>query len=40
MASQENHDACVRYLLAKGANQTLATEVECTFFVKRHELND
>lgn len=26
MASQENHDGCVKYLLAKGANQTLATE--------------
>lgn len=29
MASQENHDGCVKYLLAKGANQTLATEVIC-----------
>lgn len=27
MAAQENHDACVRYLLAKGANPSLATEV-------------
>lgn len=27
MAAQENHDGCVRYLLSKGANQTLATEV-------------
>ncbi|KAJ8977878.1 hypothetical protein NQ317_016148 [Molorchus minor] len=26
MASQENHDGVVRYLLSKGANQTLATE--------------
>lgn len=27
MAAQENHEACVRYLLAHGANQNLATEV-------------
>lgn len=27
MAAQENHDGCVRYLLSKGANQALATEV-------------
>lgn len=27
MAAQENHDGCVRYLLSKAANQTLATEV-------------
>lgn len=27
MAAQENHDGVVRYLLSKGANQTLATEV-------------
>lgn len=27
MAAQENHDAVVKYLLSKGANQTLATEV-------------
>jgi hypothetical protein len=27
MAAQENHDGCVKYLLSKGANQTLATEV-------------
>ncbi|XP_068892801.1 ankyrin-3-like isoform X5 [Tenebrio molitor] len=26
MAAQENHDGCVKYLLSKGANQTLATE--------------
>lgn len=26
MAAQENHDGCVRYLLSKGANQSLATE--------------
>ncbi|CAG9763507.1 unnamed protein product [Ceutorhynchus assimilis] len=26
MAAQENHDGVVRYLLSKGANQTLATE--------------
>lgn len=29
MAAQENHDSVVKYLLSKGANQTLATEV-CT----------
>lgn len=28
MAAQENHDGCVRYLLSKGANQGLATEVK------------
>jgi len=27
MAAQENHDSVVKYLLSKGANQTLATEV-------------
>lgn len=27
MAAQENHDECVNYLLAKGANPALATEV-------------
>lgn len=27
MAAQENHDVVVKYLLSKGANQTLATEV-------------
>lgn len=27
MAAQENHDSCVKYLLSKGANQSLATEV-------------
>lgn len=27
MAAQENHDGVVKYLLSKGANQTLATEV-------------
>lgn len=27
MAAQENHDACVRFLLSKGANPSLATEV-------------
>ena len=27
MAAQENHDAVVRFLLANGANQSLATEV-------------
>lgn len=28
MAAQENHDICVKYLLSKGANQGLATEVK------------
>lgn len=32
MASQENHDGVVRYLLSKGANQTLATEVIALLF--------
>lgn len=27
MAAQENHDSVVKYLLANGANQSLATEV-------------
>lgn len=27
MAAQENHDGCVKFLLSKGANQALATEV-------------
>ena len=27
MAAQENHDGVVKYLLAHGANQSLATEV-------------
>lgn len=27
MAAQENHDNVVKFLLSKGANQTLATEV-------------
>lgn len=27
MAAQENHDRVVKYLLANGANQNLATEV-------------
>lgn len=27
MAAQENHDGVVRFLLSKGANQNLATEV-------------
>uniref|UniRef100_A0A914R6I2 Uncharacterized protein n=1 Tax=Parascaris equorum TaxID=6256 RepID=A0A914R6I2_PAREQ len=27
MAAQENHESVVRYLLAHGANQALATEV-------------
>jgi len=34
MAAQENHDSVVKYLLSKGANQTLATEVrtKASFF--------
>lgn len=32
MAAQENHDGCVRYLLSKGANQALATEVRNDHF--------
>jgi len=32
MAAQENHDSVVKYLLSKGANQTLATEV-CPFHI-------
>jgi len=35
MAAQENHDSVVKYLLSKGANQTLATEVR----VKRCFIN-
>lgn len=31
MAAQENHDSVVKYLLSKGANQTLATEVRAPF---------
>lgn len=34
MAAQENHDSVVKYLLSKGANQTLATEVR----VKRYSI--
>lgn len=30
MAAQENHDDVVKYLLANGANQSLATEVKIT----------
>lgn len=33
MAAQENHDGCVKYLLAKGANQTLTTEVRFDSFI-------
>lgn len=31
MAAQENHDGVVKYLLSKGASQTLATEVSIIF---------
>lgn len=35
MAAQENHDNVVKFLLASGANQSLATEVRiiCYFYV-------
>lgn len=33
MAAQENHDGCVRYLLSKGANQALATEVIINYVI-------
>ena len=32
MAAQENHDGVVKFLLSKGANQTLATEVLFIYF--------
>lgn len=32
MAAQENHDSVVKYLLSKGANQTLTTEVRSVYF--------
>lgn len=32
MAAQENHDAVVSFLLANGANQSLATEVNLLYF--------
>lgn len=33
MAAQENHDTCVKYLLAKGANQSLSTEVSIKYLL-------
>lgn len=38
MAAQENHDGVVKYLLSKGANQTLATEVKYygVYFLQLH----
>lgn len=39
MAAQENHDGCVRYLLSKGANQTLATEVSTFITFNRYIFN-
>lgn len=40
MAAQENHDTCVKYLLAKGANQSLSTEVRMRYHIcpKSNEL--
>lgn len=35
MAAQENHDRVVKYLLANGANQNLATEVWRKYKTKR-----
>jgi ankyrin len=35
MAAQENHDNVVRFLLANGANQSLATEVGNILFQSR-----
>jgi ankyrin len=35
MAAQENHDNVVRFLLANGANQSLATEVSSILCVLR-----
>jgi ankyrin len=35
MAAQENHDNVVRFLLANGANQSLATEVSFILYVLR-----
>lgn len=32
MAAQENHDICVKYLLAKGSNQGYTTDVSVVFF--------
>lgn len=34
MAAQENHDAVVRFLLANGGNQSLATEVSFDRFYR------
>lgn len=38
MAAQENHDRVVKYLLANGANQNLATEV-CLIIMNTHLYN-
>jgi ankyrin repeat protein len=37
MAAQENHDSVVKFLLNKGANQSLATEV--LYFILHHAAN-
>lgn len=39
MAAQENHDSSVKYLLGKGANQALATEVNIIIYEKKTIFN-
>jgi ankyrin len=39
MAAQENHDNVVRFLLANGANQSLATEVSFVLFYSRQRFD-
>lgn len=38
MAAQENHDGVVKFLLSKGANQTLATEVVLVYLCRKYFL--